>query len=143
MRIVFMPFKIRIATFVNDGADDVSEITMEIDRIVFLDNRMKLIRQDAVQAEFPASAVKEIEMIHKPRVEQVRSKHPRAYEPWTTDEEEQLAELHTSGTSPSEIAKQLQRQTSAIRSRLIRLGFAEPAHDPNAEALDYADEAGT
>jgi hypothetical protein len=39
MRIVLMPLKTRIATFVHDGAGDVSEITMEVDRIVFVDQR--------------------------------------------------------------------------------------------------------
>ena len=62
---------------------------MEIDRIIFDGGRMKLIRNDEIHAEFPIGAVKDIELIRKanPRIEQVRAKHPRAYELWSSEEE--------------------------------------------------------
>ena len=51
-------------------------------------------------------------------VDQVRKSHPRAYEPWSPDEDEQLNSLYESGQSTGEIASTLERQPSAIRSRL-------------------------
>jgi len=50
-----------------------------------------------------------------------RLSHPRAYEPWTDEEEKQLAEGHAKGCSVGELARQLQRKPSAVRSRLRRL----------------------
>lgn len=52
------------------------------------------------------------------RVAEIHRKHARAYEKWTPDEDAKLMELHRCGMSNGEIATTLQRQTSAIRSRL-------------------------
>jgi DNA-binding NarL/FixJ family response regulator len=59
----------------------------------------------------------------------VRQKHPRAYEPWLEDEESSLVRLYKEGLSTATIADRLQRQPSAIESRLRRLGLAATA-DP-------------
>lgn len=49
--------------------------------------------------------------------------HPRAYAPWSESEDAELRSLHDAGKSTSEIAVQFQRQPSAIRSRLTKLGL--------------------
>jgi hypothetical protein len=54
---------------------------------------------------------------------EVRERHPRAYELWDEDEDGQLAFLLSNGTPIAEIAKSLQRQPSAIRSRIRKLGL--------------------
>jgi hypothetical protein len=51
----------------------------------------------------------------------VRKSHPRAYEKWTDNEERQLRGLVDSGLTVAQIANRLQRQRSAIRSRITRL----------------------
>jgi hypothetical protein len=53
----------------------------------------------------------------------VRSKHPRAYQKWEPDEDARLAQLVQSGRSVQAIADLLQRQPSAIRSRMDKLGL--------------------
>ena len=53
----------------------------------------------------------------------VRAKHPRAYQKWASDEDARLAQLVQSGRSVQEIADLLQRQPSAIRSRMNKLGL--------------------
>ncbi len=59
--------------------------------------------------------------------DEVRQEHPRAYEPWTADEERQLEQLHSSGVDIPEIAARLGRRPGAIQSRLNRLGrYDEP-----------------
>lgn len=59
-----------------------------------------------------------------------REKHPRAYEPWTKEEEARLVELYGSGYRPAAIGAILGRQASAVRSRLQRLGIDNPpGHD--------------
>jgi DNA-binding CsgD family transcriptional regulator len=59
------------------------------------------------------------------RLSEIRKQFPRAYEPWGAPEEEQLRALHDAGDSIKEIAAQLQRQPSAVESRLRRLGLVE------------------
>lgn len=59
------------------------------------------------------------------RLSELRKSHPRAYEKWTPEEDAQLAELFKSGTRTHLIADSLQRQKSAVRSRLQKLGLVE------------------
>jgi len=47
----------------------------------------------------------------------------RAYAPWTSEEEEKLAELYRKGWLPSAIASSLDRRISAIRTRIEKLGL--------------------
>lgn len=49
--------------------------------------------------------------------------HPRAYASWTVEEDGQLISLFTEGKSRKEIAGLLQRQPSAIASRLRKHGL--------------------
>ena len=55
------------------------------------------------------------------RMEQAKSKHARAYLPWTDEEEQQLIQMHNSGHTIKAIAKKLQRQRGAITSRLQKI----------------------
>ena len=54
-------------------------------------------------------------------VAKVRELHPRAYERWSNEEDVRLKELWASGQSPEHIALELQRQLSAIKSRMQKL----------------------
>jgi hypothetical protein len=56
-------------------------------------------------------------------VEGIRHEHPRAYEKWSVEEDGQLSEFYRRGQSVREIAKTLQRQEGAIRSRLVKLNL--------------------
>lgn len=62
---------------------------------------------------------------YQDRMTEIKKAAPRAYEPWTQEEEERLKNLHSHGLTPRQIAGQLQRQPSAIRSRLVRLGLLD------------------
>ena len=57
------------------------------------------------------------------QVDVVRQTYPKAYERWTPDEDEQLKIKFRAGVSVSELATYFQRQPSAIRSRLRKLGL--------------------
>lgn len=48
---------------------------------------------------------------------------PRAYAPWSKEEELELQELHTRGLSIEQLAHHFERQLSAIHSRLEKLGI--------------------
>jgi hypothetical protein len=51
----------------------------------------------------------------------IRRTYPRAYEKWTVEEESRLRGLIDNGLTVAQIARQLQRQRSAIRSRISKL----------------------
>ncbi len=59
------------------------------------------------------------------RLAEIRKTHPRAFEPWTPDEEKQLRQLHQDNISIEDIAKRLQRQYGAVTARLKKLGLIE------------------
>lgn len=57
------------------------------------------------------------------KLEDVRQTHPKAYERWTLDEDDQLKVKYQEGVSVSELSTYFQRQPNAIRSRLAKLGL--------------------
>ncbi len=57
----------------------------------------------------------------KYRLSDIRRVHSRAYEKWTCEEEARLKKLLDAGRSKREIAQELQRQPSAISSRLRKI----------------------
>lgn len=73
-------------------------------------------------------------------VEAIRQEHPRAYAPWSSEEEERLKGMHAADCSIAEMARCLERQEGAIKSRLRKLGFdlgldAASAHNQTAQRL--------
>ncbi|MBW3586045.1 MAG: hypothetical protein KY448_09410 [Cyanobacteria bacterium 0813] len=62
---------------------------------------------------------------HKTPNEKIRQKYPRAYVKWSQDEDENLKKEYASGQQIDELAQRFQRQPSAIRSRLQKLGLIE------------------
>ena len=69
-------------------------------------------------------------------MDEARESHPRAYEPWSADEEGQLHSLYESGRSIEEIASRLERRPSAIRSRLRRILPIQQDGQPHALTLE-------
>ncbi|MEG4212771.1 hypothetical protein [Microcoleus sp. S13_B4] len=64
---------------------------------------------------------------YRPKIqnEKIRHKYPRAYVKWSQDEDENLKKEYASGQQIDELAQRFQRQPSAIRSRLHKLGLIE------------------
>ena len=61
---------------------------------------------------------------YQERLAEIRSRYPRAYEPWSEAEDQDLTKMHREGVDAKEMASRLQRQPSAVKSRLKRLGLA-------------------
>ena len=61
------------------------------------------------------------------RLQAIRQEHPRAYEKWTPEEDEELLSLHAAATPLSGLVAHFQRQPSAVRSRLAKLS---PGSEP-------------
>jgi hypothetical protein len=60
---------------------------------------------------------------YEERMAEIRREHPKAYQPWTTEEDARLGERFRSGVPVKELAREFQRQPSAIRSRLAKLNL--------------------
>jgi hypothetical protein len=76
-------------------------------------------------------------------VAEARSRHPKAYAPWSPAEDQRLLARHRQGAEVRELAREFGRKGSAIRSRLVRLGVgllpsAAPA-EPVASAGKQAE----
>ena len=61
-------------------------------------------------------------------VSKLRQAHPRAYEPWTTDETNSLNVMFRQGVCIKDISEKIGRGEGAIRSRLEKIGLIKPQH---------------
>lgn len=62
---------------------------------------------------------------YEQRMVQIKSEHPRAYEKWTVADDCELKQLFHAGMSMKDLAARFQRQRSAIRSRIQKLGLQD------------------
>ena len=59
------------------------------------------------------------------RLARIRRQAPRAYTPWTEEDDDKLVRFQRTGVPIAEIARKLQRQVSAVQSRLRKKGLAD------------------
>ena len=80
-------------------------------------------------------------------IPEIRKKYPRTYEPWTAEEEQLLLESLQKSRKIPDIAKQFQRNPSALRTRMKRLLsssprdqslLAQPKPQPSANNVFYS-----
>lgn len=83
---------------------------------------LKLLGPDDEAAEVSGTI-----RVQDERLRRIRAEHPRAYEPWTKDEDLRLGSMFATRKTVDEIAAILQRQPGAISSRLAKLGLV-PMH---------------
>ena len=60
-------------------------------------------------------------------LDNIRQRHPRAYEKWSAEEDARLREQYGQGRDVSELAELFGRQPSGIRARLVKLGLESDA----------------
>lgn len=58
-------------------------------------------------------------------VDELKQDHPRAFEKWTDQEEQDVARMFKAGDSIKVIAEKLQRSFGSIKARLIKLGLID------------------
>ena len=56
---------------------------------------------------------------------EIREKYPKAYIPWTTEEDDKLEFLYCEGKKVNEMALILERKKGAIESRIKKMGLKE------------------
>jgi len=59
------------------------------------------------------------------KLEEIRKKFPKAYMPWTKEEDEKLCEFFQKNIPIKDIAKEFERKRGAITARLEKLGLIE------------------
>lgn len=57
------------------------------------------------------------------RLARIRAQHPKAYDKWIEEDDSLLTQKFGEGASIADLARSFQRQPSAIRSRLAKLGL--------------------
>lgn len=57
--------------------------------------------------------------------EEAREKHPNAYKPWSSEDDDLLERLYADGTKMKELCSQLGRNRGAITSRIDKLGLKD------------------
>jgi len=58
-------------------------------------------------------------------LEEIKKTKPKAYDPWSNEEDKNLKRVFLKGCRINDIAKQLQRSSGAIRCRLFKLGLID------------------
>ena len=84
-------------------------------RIRFETIRINNFKQQTVLSESPLS--------HAYSVNDIRKVYPRAYEPWTDDEESKLIMRYKEGMDITALAEEFERKPGGIRSRLKKVGL--------------------
>ena len=87
-----------------------------------VDGHPDITYRDIFAAAEEALRLHESPSDHAARLAQIKARHPRAYAPWTENEDHSLIEMHRQGKTIADIAGRFQRQPSAIRNRLGKLG---------------------
>jgi hypothetical protein len=68
---------------------------------------------------------------------QKRQRYPRAYEKWNEEEDGKLREFVNSGGTVAQIARRLQRNRGAIRSRIMKLNLVNELSPKERDRLQY------
>jgi hypothetical protein len=95
------------------------------------DGETLFVMGDDVVESWPTELIRRIEWFpSRPTrgnwLAEKRRKHPRAYQRWTEQEDEQLRKEHSDGVPVAEIAERHERNEAAILARLERLELVSP-----------------
>lgn len=82
-----------------------------------------LSESDIALAAKEALRLNFVAQTHQERLSKIVQRYPRAYDKWSPDEEQRVAELYKEGKTLREIAAVVERQPNAIRSRLEKMGM--------------------
>ncbi|MFC9606269.1 hypothetical protein ACFTTN_22745 [Streptomyces niveus] len=125
--------RLRLADFVMDPNDpDVMRRVLEVqaDVLTFTDGQLRFWLDGTEVYSSPLGSVMAVEFPREtvaspPKtysVNEVRRQHGKAYQRWTPDDEQLLLQFHAAGEEVEVLARRFDRQPSAIRARLVKLG---------------------
>ncbi len=103
---------------VDDNPDlNYHDIFFAAEEAVWMDERI------GSYCDRPSTSGGSVALAEPSAMELAKAVYPQAYAPWTEEDDEQLRSFISSGTSAQEIAGYFQRQPSAIKSRMSKLGL--------------------
>ena len=97
-----------------------------------MDGHQDISYRDIFHAAEEALRLNETQPDYHNRLAEIKSRYPKAYEPWTPADDAELIAMHQQGKLIPEMAAQFQRQPSAIRSRLAKLNSNPGTETPAA-----------
>lgn len=100
-----------------DDERSPDRVEQEILRVVH--RALQNMREDAAAFGFS----KEDKSDWEERLARMRAQYPKAYEKWTEEDDSLLSQKFGEGMLMADLARLFQRQPSAIRSRLAKLGL--------------------
>lgn len=83
-------------------------------------------RLHKVETTFVPGVATEVPM-HPKRLAEIRKHFPKAYTPWTAEDDEQLKTLHAAEVSIKDMTERLERHSGGIRSRIKKLDLHSSA----------------
>ena len=95
-----------------------------------VDGHPEITYLDIFTAAEEALRLNESQSDYQARMARIKTRYPQAYERWTDQEDEELSRIYGQGKAIAKIAERFQRQPSAIRSRLAKLGLGPPGREP-------------
>ena len=136
-----------IASSLGVSQERVRHIERKVLRNLRLPSQMRPLR-DLLEAHIPVGGASDSSVPEAAspasedgsHIDQAKQSHPRAYEMWTPEEEQQLKSMFESGSSIDQIAAELGRQPSAVTSRLSRSGTTPGSGHTHAVTLDLLRE---
>jgi hypothetical protein len=93
------------------------------DRITFDEGTTWFWSDGVAIQSHPTSEIASVAAMHEHAVDAARETHARAYERWTDEEDERLRKARADGLTRVQLSELFEREPSAIRSRLNRLGL--------------------
>ena len=97
---------------INNNLEEIADALSEVAK-----QRIKQFENNIINEEKPKSKN------YNENIENIRENYPKAYMAWTDKEDALLRQFFNEFKTTQEIAKTLQRQPSAIRARLKKLGI--------------------
>jgi len=105
-----------------------TQVTQDLARTTFVDNNGEVV------AEWPTDLIKKIEWssleveLHVGSIawrQKMQARYPKAYEPWSVDEDNSLRAEAAQGLTVKQMVKSHERGAGAIRARLLKLGLRD------------------
>ena len=93
------------------------------DRITFDEGRTWFWSDGVAIESRPTAEIAGVTAMHEHAVDTARETHARAFERWTDEEDQRLRKARADGLTRVQLSELFERQPSAIRSRLDRLGL--------------------
>ncbi|ROO90424.1 hypothetical protein EDD29_8149 [Actinocorallia herbida] len=100
----------------------VCDLDVDADRLVFGGAALRVLRRKELVLDVPFREMSAIDLPARRSVAALRVRHPKAYFPWTPEEDARLLGRLSEGRQIAELCAELGRGRNAVLARLVKLG---------------------